>query len=475
MRYAHEHSLAETAGRVKVVLSTNGTLIDEPTAAALVEMGTIVQISLDGASAATHDAVRRVPGEAAEDGLAGSAFARTWAGIRHLQRHGVGDLLAINVTLMRHNVDEAAAIVALAAEEGVPAVRFVPVQAMGRGADNWENLAPDAKAYEAAYNYLYHGAHPPGVVVSQGLPGLELEPPAGRSWCGLGRLLLVDSRGNLYPCSLLTEPEFRLGHVNDVSLVEALASPKLHDLARMCDRRRNEIEACAACAWRHFCQGSCPGGIWLEHGTWHAVEQLLRPAPGALPGANPGTGDEARLVVWGPVIDFPLPFFSVVVPTYRRPGQLAACLGALSRLDYPRDRFEVIVVNDGSPAPPQGEVEGFRDRLDVQLLRQAHAGPAAARNAGVTRARGHSWLLRTTTARPLPAGFRPLPAVWRGARPRRRRAHPERPARQRLLDREPAHPRRGIRPSQRRPGRRPISGLEQPGCAGRRLSRGGWI
>lgn len=267
LRYAHERSLAETGGRVKVLLSTNGTLIDEPTADALVEMGAIVQISLDGASAATHDAVRHMPGEAAE-----GAFARTWAGIRRLLRRGVGERLALNVTIMRHNVDETAAIVALAAAEGVPAVRFAPVQAMGRGADNWQALAPTAEAYEAAYDYLYHGAHPPGVVVSQGLPGQELEPPAGRSWCGLGRLLLVDSRGDIYPCSLLTEPEFRLGHVDDLSLVEALASPRLHDLAAMCDRRRDEIEACAACAWRHFCQGSCPGSIWLEHGTWHAVD-----------------------------------------------------------------------------------------------------------------------------------------------------------------------------------------------------------
>lgn len=80
--------------------------------------------------------------------------------------------------------------------------------------------------------------------------------------------------------------------------------------------------------------------------------------------------------------------FSVIVPTYARPEQLAACLGALARLDYPRDRFEVIVVDDASEMPPEAVVVSFRDRLNVTLVTQSHAGPAAARNTGAARARG---------------------------------------------------------------------------------------
>lgn len=84
-----------------------------------------------------------------------------------------------------------------------------------------------------------------------------------------------------------------------------------------------------------------------------------------------------------------LPYFSVVVPTYARPGPLAACLQSLARLDYPRHRFEVIVVDDGSPNPPEDLVDPFRGRLEVALLRQPHAGPAAARNAGAAQAGGN--------------------------------------------------------------------------------------
>ena len=78
------------------------------------------------------------------------------------------------------------------------------------------------------------------------------------------------------------------------------------------------------------------------------------------------------------------PAFSVIVPTYRRPERLAACLRALAGLDYPRDRFEVIVVDDGGGATVDGAPTG----LDVTLHVQPHAGPAAARNTGAARARG---------------------------------------------------------------------------------------
>lgn len=82
------------------------------------------------------------------------------------------------------------------------------------------------------------------------------------------------------------------------------------------------------------------------------------------------------------------PFFSIIVPTYRRPAQLAVCLEAMTHLDYPANRFEVIVVDDGSDAPPEATVTAVRDRVDATLLTPPHGGPAAARNAGAARAKG---------------------------------------------------------------------------------------
>ena len=82
------------------------------------------------------------------------------------------------------------------------------------------------------------------------------------------------------------------------------------------------------------------------------------------------------------------PYISIIIPTYRRPRHLAGCLHSLSCLDYPRDCFEVIVVDDGSHAPPAGVVADFHEHLDVMLLTQKHAGPATARNTGAAKAKG---------------------------------------------------------------------------------------
>jgi GT2 family glycosyltransferase len=86
--------------------------------------------------------------------------------------------------------------------------------------------------------------------------------------------------------------------------------------------------------------------------------------------------------------------FSVIVPTYDRPLQLEACLTALAALRYAGDRFEVIVVDDGSAEPVDTAVALFRNRLNVSVVRQENSGPAAARNRGVEHARG-AWLAFT--------------------------------------------------------------------------------
>jgi len=104
------------------------------------------------------------------------------------------------------------------------------------------------------------------------------------------------------------------------------------------------------------------------------------------------------------------PFFSIIVPTYRRPEQLATCLEALARLDYPGDRFEVIVVDDGSATLPEAVVARFRDALNVTLLTQSHAGPGAARNTGAAQARGQFLAFTDDDCVPAPNWLRALAA-----------------------------------------------------------------
>jgi HAD superfamily hydrolase (TIGR01549 family) len=77
--------------------------------------------------------------------------------------------------------------------------------------------------------------------------------------------------------------------------------------------------------------------------------------------------------------------FSIIIPTYGRLQRLANCLTALSQLKYAPDDYEVIVVDDGSPESPAPIVEAQRS-VRARLIRQGHAGPAAARNLGAAAA-----------------------------------------------------------------------------------------
>jgi len=79
---------------------------------------------------------------------------------------------------------------------------------------------------------------------------------------------------------------------------------------------------------------------------------------------------------------------SVIVPAHGRPDSLARCLEALSAQTFPRNGFEVIVCDDGSPKSLARAVAPFATRLTLQLVRQPNAGPAAARNRGARMARG---------------------------------------------------------------------------------------
>lgn len=81
------------------------------------------------------------------------------------------------------------------------------------------------------------------------------------------------------------------------------------------------------------------------------------------------------------------PSVTVIIPTRDRAGDLADCLEALGQLDYPRDRLEVIVVDDASLEP--GAVAEVAARFGARLLaNEENRGPAYSRNRAAREARG---------------------------------------------------------------------------------------
>jgi lipopolysaccharide/colanic/teichoic acid biosynthesis glycosyltransferase/GT2 family glycosyltransferase len=76
---------------------------------------------------------------------------------------------------------------------------------------------------------------------------------------------------------------------------------------------------------------------------------------------------------------------SIVVPVYNGGNLIERCLDALAVQTLPRNRYEVIVVDDGSTDDTYDRVSAWIERhpdLQVRVCRQDNAGPAAARNWG---------------------------------------------------------------------------------------------
>ncbi len=102
------------------------------------------------------------------------------------------------------------------------------------------------------------------------------------------------------------------------------------------------------------------------------------------------------------------PSFSLIIPTYARPSQLAACLTAVTQLDYPRTQFEVLVVDDGSPHAVDGIVDACRPAVNISLIKQSNAGPARARNQAAARAQGRFLAFTDDDCAPYPDWLRVL-------------------------------------------------------------------
>jgi glycosyltransferase involved in cell wall biosynthesis len=74
------------------------------------------------------------------------------------------------------------------------------------------------------------------------------------------------------------------------------------------------------------------------------------------------------------------PFVSVIIPVYNDAARLTKCLAALQEQTYPRNKFEVIVVDNGST----DEISSVGTMFpSVKFLKETREGSYAARNKGV--------------------------------------------------------------------------------------------
>jgi MoaA/NifB/PqqE/SkfB family radical SAM enzyme len=198
------------AGGVALKIETDGSRIDQRAAGRLASLGVeCVQISVDGACAATHERVR--PG--------GSFDAATGA-IRRLVAQGLAPQLVFVPT--RHNIGEATAAYDLAVELGCSAFVTGPLMRIGRAAASWDSIACSEAEWQAAVSALQ-------------------ERSSSRK---------ASTRLSIYPWDILAEMEQRLASPQAMLLVVPNGKVKLLNALPFApaDLRRDSLES----AWEAY-------------------------------------------------------------------------------------------------------------------------------------------------------------------------------------------------------------------------------
>jgi len=251
--------LSNSLGFKSVILQTNAVLFKDKPLAELRELdspGVSIQISLDGASAQTHDFVR---GE--------GAYNETLQGIARLVQAGLGAKISIFFTEMRHNLEDIPDLLDLADRIGLGAVSTGAMVQCGRASEAAQLAPPGVEQYlrllarydnDAPFRQLYHKI---GSVAA-------LEWRTGdascEECCTFVENPYLTPSGRLYPCLLCHADEFSVTGVFVKGLAAALVEgvPLWSTILDISRRRREEIPQCQDCPGIRCCAGGCMGRAW---------------------------------------------------------------------------------------------------------------------------------------------------------------------------------------------------------------------
>ncbi len=227
---------------VGVKFSTNGSRIDSAVAARLAQSEYVdLQISIDGADAATNDRVR---GE--------GSFDIAVQALDHLAQAEFEDP-KISVVMTRHNISQLDDLAALADRYGAQ-LRLTRFRPSGRGVQTWEELRPTAQQQRDLYRWLLDR---PDTLTGDSFFHLSAlgDPLPGLNLCGAGRVVcLIDPIGDIYACPFVLHDDFKAGNVGDdggfrrvwreSELFVGLRGPQSEG-------------ACSQCGEFDACQGGC--------------------------------------------------------------------------------------------------------------------------------------------------------------------------------------------------------------------------
>lgn len=250
MDYAHSKEMV-------TCISTNGTLIDDDVSERLDNRLVYIQVSLDGASSESNDAIRGK-----------GSFAKVMRALECLRKRDIE--VSINCVLTRRSFPELDKMVALAADFGAK-LRVSRFRPSGRGKDSWSQLNIEQAHMLDFSEWLSRHL---GVSTGDSFFSISTEErrSLGLNMCGACKLTCcISPEGNVYPCAFLQDSEFLAGSLPQDDFADIWNnSPVFHSF------RALEIKSCESCQRFELCHGGCPAI------AYHTQRKLGIPDPGCL-------------------------------------------------------------------------------------------------------------------------------------------------------------------------------------------------
>jgi radical SAM protein with 4Fe4S-binding SPASM domain len=254
---------ATSQGIEKVSANTNGTLLTEEDAFLLKKYNVTAAVSLDGATAETHDYIRGK-----------GVFEKAVKAIKLLQETGVATM--ITMTLMKANIKETEEMVQLAKELGVSRVLFNAVRLKGRAEENIDDIEIPAKDVMPGLIQAWRTSRKMGIATTMESMWASVKKLHYRNLCGAGRAALsIAPNGDVYPCdAFYGEKAFKAGNIREKPLIRIWRdSPATNAFMNF---TVNDIEECRDCELKYVCGGGCIGENYKTHGVLNKCSPLCK-------------------------------------------------------------------------------------------------------------------------------------------------------------------------------------------------------
>ncbi len=250
---------------LKIVLATNGTLIDEKIAERIKESGIKrVSVSIDSLDEKKHDEFRNTEG----------AFRRALNGINILRKNGIE--FQINTTVTKDNVDEIEKMIDMAVKIGAAAHHLFFLVPTGR-ARSLKDKQIDKERYERLLFFLYKKKDSVPIHIKPTCApqyyrlirekrGNGFEQMTRGCICGIS-FCFISAEGIVQPCGYL---ELKAGDLKEEKFKEIWENSEIFNKLRDFSLYKGK---CGSCEYVKVC-GGCRARAYEEKGDFLEEEPL---------------------------------------------------------------------------------------------------------------------------------------------------------------------------------------------------------